>query len=98
MTLREDVETITLDSVVLVRCPDCKSVHAAIPLSKVVRDQEGFQQQVYQLADAHKGHCPVTIVPRCGAKCSASGCGSSCILDTGHVPSQGHWCNKSHQW
>lgn len=95
---RNDVETITLNSVVLVRCPICKSVHAAVPFGEVVRDQAGFQQKVDQLAASHMDACSDSIVPRCGARCPVPGCGSICLLDAGHAASQGHFCNNSHQW
>jgi hypothetical protein len=98
MTPRDDVETITLNSVVLVRCPVCKSIHAAVPFGEVIRDQEVFRQKVDQLADAHRMSCSVSVVPRCGTRCPASGCASYCILDDGHAASQGHWCNNCHQW
>jgi hypothetical protein len=46
MTPRDDVETVALNSVVLVRCPVCKSIHAAVPCGEVIRDQGAFRQKV----------------------------------------------------
>lgn len=98
MAARNDVETITLPAVVLVRCTVCKTVHAAVPFGQVAGDQSGFQHLVEKLADGHKGKCGISVVPRCRAGCPASGCTGFCILDAGHAQSQGHWCNNSHQW
>jgi hypothetical protein len=95
---RDDVETITLNSVVLVRCRVCNSIHSAVPVGEVIQSQGAFRQKVDQLADAHKGSCLLSVVPRCGTRCPATGCASFCILDAGHAANQGHFCNNSHQW
>lgn len=92
----ENVAMTHLDKLTFVRCTTCRSVLRVLPIAESFADPDGIARQALALADAHASVCCGRPIPRCTAKCQASGCGELCLREHDH--GLGHFCTNSHQW
>lgn len=91
MQHRDDVESITTDKEIIIKCLKCRKTLKVFPIQMCFIDSDQLTKQAHNLADLHQPLCSPSC---CLEKCPK--CHNPCLRDPGHNP--GHYCCNNHQW